>query len=299
MQLPPGIAMMPNAKINLNGVAPTNAGGGNPFGRSLEQQGRHLTATSIGTRTVLAVWIKDTGRIAGEQQPGYTSTSLRNEVFGDLVDGGTSNVCLASQYSACSYNQLNFVPTSARTSNAPGIASDIVNGVVEVTVSTTCTNNACDGTIRNAVKTALNNAFGVSAQNLAQHVMMCLPPNSMGGIAYAYLPVSCCCAMCGKYSPGWVDLNCPCSVFFVQITGVGVRVQVRMVHLPIRPDARGATTQTIYCMFTRSFRFPLTNSSPLFIPQIGHNIGLHHSGEGTTEYADQSGMVSPIPGISF
>ena len=40
--------------------------------------------------------------------------------------------------------------------------------------------------MNNAIATKLNAQFGVSSPSqLATHVMYCLPPNTMGGIAYA------------------------------------------------------------------------------------------------------------------
>ena len=42
--------------------------------------------------------------------------------------------------------------------------------------------------MRNAVTAALNSKFGVSSPSqLASHVMYCLPPGTMSGIAYAYI----------------------------------------------------------------------------------------------------------------
>ena len=35
------------------------------------------------------------------------------------------------------------------------------------------------------INTFLSNEFGTAAQTLADHVMYCLPPGTMGGIAYA------------------------------------------------------------------------------------------------------------------
>ena len=44
-----------------------------------------------------------------------------------------------------------------------------------------------DGAMRNAAVAELQNVFGVSAQSLADHVMLCLPPGTMSGVAYAYI----------------------------------------------------------------------------------------------------------------
>jgi hypothetical protein len=152
-------------------------------GRNLAE--RKLTAYSTGTRTVLAVRIIDNSRNVGETEPSYTEAQLANSVFGSLV-GGSDPVNLSSQYKDCSHNQLNFVPVDNRV--GAGSVGDIVNGVTTVTVNTGCNTNSCDGTLHNAATTAINNAFGQSPSQIANHVMYCLPPNSMGGIAYANLP---------------------------------------------------------------------------------------------------------------
>ena len=41
--------------------------------------------------------------------------------------------------------------------------------------------------MRNAISDALETAFGVPAYQIADHLMYCLPPNTMGGIAYAFM----------------------------------------------------------------------------------------------------------------
>ncbi|KAL7464254.1 hypothetical protein ACHAXS_004610 [Conticribra weissflogii] len=41
--------------------------------------------------------------------------------------------------------------------------------------------------MRNAISSELFNILGTLASNLADHVMYCLPPNTMSGIAYAYI----------------------------------------------------------------------------------------------------------------
>ena len=57
-------------------------------------------------------------------------------------------------------------------------------GAVTVTVSSATSDG--DGTMRNEITAILNAEFGVSSPTaLANHVMMCLPPGTMNGIAYA------------------------------------------------------------------------------------------------------------------
>ena len=145
---------------------------------------RKLTDRSTGTRTVLAVIIQDFSRNSGEQVPTFSETTLSTEVFGS----GGGQVSLRSQYDACSQGQLMFDPVAGKTSGNTNLASNISNGVVTVTVNTGCTTNTCDNTLHNAATSAINTAFGQQPYNIADHVMYCLPPNAMSGIAYANLP---------------------------------------------------------------------------------------------------------------
>ena len=208
-------------------------------GPNRELAERELTQYSTGTKTVLAVIIQDFSRNTGQQVPSYSAYDLANSVFGSLV-GGNDPVNLASQYKLCSQDQLLFVPPSnVPLSKNQNSATDIVNGVTTVTVDTGCTTNACDNTLHNAATTAITNAFGKSPSSIADHVMYCLPPSSMGGIAYANLP-----GWRSVYSDSWC------------------RYVSAQMH------------------------------------EIGHNIRFHHSNEGTTTYADQSGMMGYSYGSS-
>ena len=139
---------------------------------------------------------------------------------------GTDTVNLKSQYAACSHNQLNFIP-------APDpVAGLISSGAVTVSLPTVSV-TVGDGTMVNAISAALNTMFGVSEPSqLADHVMYCLPPGTLNGLAYAYID-------------WWL------SVFNNEwCTRVSAQVH-----------------------------------------EIGHNLALAHSNEGTQTYADQTGMV--------
>jgi hypothetical protein len=77
----------------------------------------------------------------------------------------------------CSFDKLNFVPAQH---------SKITDGVVTITVPTNTTEG--DAVMRNAITAEINRVFEVSSpRNIADHVMYCLPPNTMNGIAYAYI----------------------------------------------------------------------------------------------------------------
>ena len=138
---------------------------------------RRLAVT--GTKSVLVVRV-----IASDASTTDTVERLSDSVFGNNADGnGADAANLASQYDACSHGKLTFVEAPDRT----GTDISIVNGATTVTVSTATTEG--DGVMNNAIITELNTQFGVSnPTELADHVMHCLPPGTMGGIAYAYLP---------------------------------------------------------------------------------------------------------------
>ena len=73
------------------------------------------------------------------------------------------------------------------TSNLNDGTAAISNGVVDIKVALAVAPGS-DGNIRNAVTTKINSVFGVTSPNqLANHVMYCLPSGTMNGIAYAYI----------------------------------------------------------------------------------------------------------------
>ena len=189
IRIPPGALISSDGSIDMKGNKPTVVPGiGNGlFQRFLQEDiiaddaalhsGRELQS---GTRKVLAVRV-----ILNDGAYSYASqTGLSNDVFGNGVD----SVNLKSQYAACSYNQLIFDKSSDRSmSTIPNDGTTaITSGVVDVKVDLNVT--AGDGTIRNAVTAKINSVFGVSNPNqLANHVMYCLPSGAMAGIAYAYI----------------------------------------------------------------------------------------------------------------
>eukprot|EP00977_Amphora_coffeiformis_P017502 scaffold5771_cov171-Amphora_coffeaeformis.AAC.19 len=129
----------------------------------------------VGEKTVLVVRV-----IAADSQTTSSEDHLSDSVFGTFGDP----VNLKTQYAACSADKLNFVPAAPRNSvNGKG---NIVNGVTTVTVSSSSSDG--DGVMNSDIAKALNAQFGVSTpSNLADHVMYCLPPNTMNGIAYAWV----------------------------------------------------------------------------------------------------------------
>lgn len=125
-----------------------------------------------GQRSVLVVRV-----VATDGSTGFSEAQLSDSVFGNGADGSPDPVNLKSQYKACSHNKLDFVESTY---------SGITNGATTVTVQVSTTEG--DGVMRNAITEALKTKFSVSSPTtLANHVMYCLPPNTMSGIAYAYI----------------------------------------------------------------------------------------------------------------
>jgi hypothetical protein len=148
----------------------------------VERPGRpsRKLAGTTGTKSVLVVRVVTSDK----KNPTASLGALSNSVFGNNADGdGTDTVNLKSQYAVCSHNKLNFVEASDRNGSG-GI--NIRNGAVEVKIGRSSAEN--DGTIVNEVTSQLLAVFGVYPNQLADHVMYCLPPLSTSwGIAYAYI----------------------------------------------------------------------------------------------------------------
>mmetsp|Transcript_38211 Transcript_38211/g.68890 ORF Transcript_38211/g.68890 Transcript_38211/m.68890 type:complete len:576 (+) Transcript_38211:87-1814(+) len=190
IQLPANAVINSQGKIDMKGGKPKGEVKGF-FGRDLEESGvprteeqeRNLAELrrrqlKTGTRSVLAVRVVTTDKTVG-----YGEAALSDDVFGTTGDV----VNLRTQYSACSHGQLDFQPISDKdmTSNPNDGTTNIRNGVVTIKVNNASTEG--DGVVRPATTNALTAAFGIAARDLADHVMYCLPPGTMSGIAYAYI----------------------------------------------------------------------------------------------------------------
>jgi len=185
IRIPPGAVFSSDGAIDMKGQKPTVVPGNGKglFGRNLQEDsadsssGRKLQS---GTRTVLAVRV-----ILNDGSYNFASqTGLSDDVFGNGVDPYN----LTSHYASCSYNQLIFDKASDRsmTSIPNDGTTAISSGVVDIKVDLSVA--AGDSNVRNAVTAKLNSVFGVSSpEQLANHVMHCLPSGVMSGIAYAYI----------------------------------------------------------------------------------------------------------------
>lgn len=175
------------------------------------------TAAAGEQKSVLVVRV-----IAPDAQTSLNMSQLSDSVFGTSGDP----VNLASQFSACSYGQLNFVAAQ------PANSEPIIDGVIEVTIDQVISGTD-NSVVRNAVTSALNSKLGYQAASRFDHVMYALPPGTNGGwIAYAYIN-----SWLSVYNNDWASY---------------VSAQMH---------------------------------------ELGHNLGLSHSGAGTNQYADQSGMM--------
>jgi hypothetical protein len=139
---------------------------------------RRNLAVVNGTRTILVVRV-----IATDGNTTADEATLASNVFDDSVN-------VAKQYSACSHGKLNFTKADNRAltgTNDDNVETDITNGVTTVKIPVLI--NQGPDTMNNAITLALKQNFGgVSSPNeLADHVMYCFPPGTMGGIAYGYV----------------------------------------------------------------------------------------------------------------
>lgn len=131
------------------------------------RQRRRLTQTT-GDRTVLAVRV-----VASNDAFSKSEYQLSQSVFDDAIN-------LKSQYAACSHGKLNF----QKRPNLNGRSTNVRNGVVTITVGMPV--QVGHATMVNAISQELVRQFGKTRDTIAHHVMYCLPPGTMHGVAYGY-----------------------------------------------------------------------------------------------------------------
>ena len=149
------------------------------LGVKIEEEGLHIVEGTENISTSTDEWGRLEQRnisvlvvrvIASDNAPNLTREQLSDKVFG--TDGDKAN--LKSQYSQCSYNQMNFVPAINQDSG-------VINGVLEINIDMNAT-NASSRDIQNEVTNVLG-----GKPFYADHVMYCLPPGTIGRwIAYGY-----------------------------------------------------------------------------------------------------------------
>jgi hypothetical protein len=115
---------------------------------------------------------------------GSTSSSIQ-DLTNSILGNDPKNpdpVTLRSQYSGCSHGKLNIVEARDRD----GETAQIRGGGTTISVSVSTDDG--DTKMRNAITQELNSQFGVDRPDeLAMHVMYCLPPDTMEGLAYAFI----------------------------------------------------------------------------------------------------------------
>ena len=192
-KIPPGqfAKKTPPGQGNGNG---NNNGNGNGNGNG-KNKSRNLNAIE-GNKSLLVVRV-----IASDASTTASQEELADSVFGNAGDA----VNLKSQYSDCSHGRLNFVEAE----NREGANTNISGGAVTVTLDTLIAEQ--DAVMRNAITAKLNAEFGVtSPTQLADHVMYCLPPGTMSGIAYAFIN-----SWMSVYSDNW------CTYLSAQVHEIG------------------------------------------------------------------------------
>ena len=118
-------------------------------------------------RTVLVVRVKS---LTDGSETTPTVSQLQDDVFED-------NVCLASQYAACSYGKLQFVPATYGNLVSNGVITIAINSDVDGVSTSTVQSNVVD---------ELDALFGDNVSNLFHHVMLCLPPGTVSGTSTSW-----------------------------------------------------------------------------------------------------------------
>jgi hypothetical protein len=114
--------------------------------------------------------------VAKDRATSATESELSNKIFG--IDGATMS--LRSQFALCSDGKLKFEPIST----IPLIGDD---GVYTVTLPEAVAKGANDRRFAGAVIEQASRDLNVTqlAPNLADHILVCLPPGAGEGIWYA------------------------------------------------------------------------------------------------------------------
>jgi hypothetical protein len=124
-----------------------------------------------GTKTVLVI-----RAVAADQSTTASESTLSDDIFGTFGD----SVNLRSQYSLCSDGKLQLQPLTTHSL----VGSD---GVYTVTLPNTFVSGSKEETIRDEMVSKAISDLGASLDTIADYVMLCLPPGTMGRwIAYAY-----------------------------------------------------------------------------------------------------------------
>jgi len=149
--------------------------------RKPEYAHRVQRISTKGSRKTLVIWIQASDFSTTTPMDDGRDGCLTDEVFGTYGDP----INLRSQFKACSFDQLNFVPVNAEsTTGVP-----VHNGVYSVKINQPVL-GVDVSTIVNAVKAAATDALG-NLPSQYDNVMLCIPPgtksNGRDWHAFAYV----------------------------------------------------------------------------------------------------------------
>lgn len=128
--------------------------------RNVDQLRRHLSSSTLGDKSVVAVRVQATDAVYSNSE-----AVLRREVFG--IGEGGDNFNLASGYDECSYGSLTFSPLASQSGDG-GVS--IENGVVTISVDVAVAGND-DSIVRNAVTSKIRATFGDDMESVADYWM--------------------------------------------------------------------------------------------------------------------------------
>ena len=152
-----------------------------------QRYSRRLASNQFGLKTVLIFRVSVDDGNGQTSTPTKTAQEISDSIFGDWTDA----VNLRTQYKACSYDKIEFVP--ATDDDLTPLISDFVEGVVDIEVNVDYPFLTSE--IEQEVQVKAENAtedggLGLDLE-LYDHVMMMIPPGSYSKgsplwVAYAY-----------------------------------------------------------------------------------------------------------------
>eukprot|EP00547_Thalassionema_nitzschioides_P007125 CAMPEP_0194213942 /NCGR_PEP_ID=MMETSP0156-20130528/14882_1 /TAXON_ID=33649 /ORGANISM="Thalassionema nitzschioides, Strain L26-B" /LENGTH=981 /DNA_ID=CAMNT_0038942091 /DNA_START=51 /DNA_END=2996 /DNA_ORIENTATION=+ len=140
---------------------------------SSDQRKLSLYGERLGTRRALVVRIVN-GNNGSPVETTWSQAHLSDEIFG--VSGDPVN--MKSQFEACSAGAMTVEPVSH---------SSVTDGVITVNIDVALTGGDISGDQANAVVTELESIFGAPLEDYVDHVLICNPPGSYFGAAWAHI----------------------------------------------------------------------------------------------------------------